>query len=233
MQSKYVRLQIRGRLQVQPSTCTKYACTSLALAFGLQNDKYVVFVNWDTPASPFYRVFWRKGGRSSAFNASRWCMVLTRYHLRETWANWKSLRSQEPRTRFTKLKCGPFAIFQGHWSTALKLGNVWGLLCAPIEQSLPPIAASFLCRALPLLSQSCFWPSSISLAKTLCILLGICSLISPAINLNPASDAQYPLNFKLSPEPFPMPDSFSTVQILFRSRAKVEKERGSKHQLCC
>lgn len=67
-QSKYVRLKIRGRQQIQLSICTKYTCTSLALAFGLQNDKSVAFVfNCSTPASPFYGVFWRKGSEVDWF----------------------------------------------------------------------------------------------------------------------------------------------------------------------
>lgn len=156
-QSKYVRLQIRGRLQTEPSTCTKYACTSQALAFALQTDKYVVFVNWGTPASPLSEVFWRKGGRRSlALNQSMWHMVLTRYCPWEMWAHWKSPTSQEASIRFTKLKCGPLASFQGYWSQALKLRNIWGLLRALTEQSPPSIDVSVLCGTLPLLSHNCF-----------------------------------------------------------------------------
>lgn len=85
-QSKYVRLQIRGRQQIQLSTGTKYMCTSLARAFGLQNNKYVAFVvNCSTPASPFYGVFWRKGsGRRLALNQSRGHVVPRKYHPLET-----------------------------------------------------------------------------------------------------------------------------------------------------
>lgn len=69
----------------------------------------------------------------------------------------------------------------------LKLGSVRGLLCALILPILPFVDVSLLCSAL----HACFWPSSIPLAKPLCILLGVCSLISPAVNHSPASNAQY------------------------------------------
>lgn len=227
-----MRLPIRDRLQTETSIYTKYTCTSLALAFALQNDEYVVFVNWGTPASPFSGVFCRKEGRKClALNQSIQHTVLTRYHPWEMWANWKSLTRQEASVRFTKIKCGPMANFQGYWSQALKLRNIWGLLGAPTEQSLaihrclsPVQNSSFIVTQLLLTILHLTGQTSLHFA-------GVCLLISPAINLNPASDAQYLLNFTLSPEPFPMPGFFDCTDFL-QTKDSSWREGGSKHQLC-
>lgn len=112
----------------------------------------------------------------------------------------------------TWTKGGPFAIFWVNWIKALKLGSVRGLLCALIP-FLPAVDISFLCSPL----HACFWPSSIPLAKPLCILLGVCSLISPAVNHIPASNAQY-LWISSSPQSFSHCWlSSSTVQFFFSS----------------
>lgn len=192
-------------------------------SFCFANWQVCCFFNWGTPASPLSGVFWRKGGRRSlALNQSMWHMVLTRYCPWEMWAHWKSPTSQEASIRFTKLKCGPLASFQGYWSQALKLRNIWGLLRALTEQSLPSIDVSVLCGTLPLLSHNCFSPSFILLAKLLCILL-----VPAHWFLLPLTWIQTQMPniswISHSPQSLSQCLAFLTVQIFFRSRTQVEK----------
>lgn len=141
--------------------------------FWVQKDKYVAFVaNCSTPASPFFGVFWRKGGeRKLALN--HWMMhgsykvSLSRNRSK---LFWKARGAKSQRLDLAELKCGLltkltyelFTVFQGDWSEALNPDDVCWLLCAVITPCthwclLPIWNSSFVVTWL------FFWASFISL----------------------------------------------------------------------